>query len=260
MRVALCISGQPRMAHHTYPLIKANIIDPNNADVFIHMHFDPKNTYIEKSHLDNGQRYVATTLANELVELYAPKAFLIEKPKQVIKPNFTIPEGRIDRSREINHHRSNWTDDDHRLHMVKQLTSMYYSIFKCNELKEIYANEHGIHYDYVIRIRFDATPKHPLRCAEFDPNYIYYQEMGQPDNLISDWINFGSNRIMNVYASLYFTMDYYGSFMHLKKDDRQPNTFEPSDLSPGFAEFMLRDAMFLHKIEKRPFTIDCGLA
>ena len=100
MRVALCISGQPRMAHYTYPLIKANIIDPNNADVFIHMHFDPQSTYIEKSHLDSGQCYIAPTLADELVELYAPKACLIEKPKQVIKPNFQISEGRIDRSRK----------------------------------------------------------------------------------------------------------------------------------------------------------------
>lgn len=248
------------MGHHTYPFIKANIIDPNNADVFMHMNFDPSNSYIEKSHLDKGQCHLAPALAAEMITLYAPKRVLVEAPKQVIKPLFPVPEKRIERTKSMNHHRSAWTDDEHRLHIVKQTTSMYYSIFKCNELKEVYANEHGIHYDYVIRIRFDVVPKQPLVCATYDPNFIYYQEMGQPDNLISDWINFGSNRIMNVYSSLYFTMDYYNSFLHMKKEDRQPNTYEPSDVSPGFSEFLLRDTMFLHKIEKRSFNVGCDLA
>ena len=48
-KIALCISGQPRNAIETFPLIYENIIIPNNADVFIHMNFDSNNTYIENS-------------------------------------------------------------------------------------------------------------------------------------------------------------------------------------------------------------------
>ena len=259
MRVALCISGQPRMGHQTFPLIKANIIDPNNADVFIHMNFDPNTSYIEKSHLDKGQCHLHPTVASEMIDLYKPKKVLVEAPKQWRKPNFPVNECRIQRSRSMNP-RPEWTDEDHRTHTVKQITSSYYSIFKCNELKEVYANENGIHYDYVIRIRFDIMPKQPLVCSKYDPNFIYYQELGQPDNLISDWINFGSNRIMNVYSTLFFTMDYYNSFEHLKKEDRQPNTLEPSDKSGGLYEYMVRDIMHLHKIEKRGINIGCELA
>lgn len=40
MKVAICISWQPRCALETYPLIYENIIIPNNADVFIHMNYD----------------------------------------------------------------------------------------------------------------------------------------------------------------------------------------------------------------------------
>ena len=258
MRVAVCISGQPRCGHQTYPLIKANIIDPNNADVFMHMNFDPNNSYIEKRHLDNGHCHLPSTLASEMIELYKPKKVLVEPPRQWIKPNFPIPEKRIADSRSMNG-RSTWTDEEHRLHVVKQATAMYYSIFKCNELKEVYSNEHGIHYDYVIRIRFDITPKRPIICSSYDSNFIYYQELGQPDNLISDWINFGSSRIMNVYSSMFFLMDYYNSFEHLKKDDRQPNTLESSNSSAGFLEHWIRDLMYHHKIEKRAFDIECGL-
>jgi hypothetical protein len=248
------------MAHHTYPLIKANIIDPNNADVFIHMNFDPNTSYIEKTHLDNGVCHMSSTIGSEVIELYKPKKVLIEPPRQWIKPHFPIPETRIENIKNMNRSRSSWTNEEHRAHAVKQLTSMYYSIFKCNELKEVYASEQGIHYDYVIRIRFDVTPKRPLVCSQYDPNFIYYQEMGQPDNLISDWINFGSSRIMNVYSTLFFTMDYYNSFTHLKKEDRQPNTLEPSEISAGYAEHFVRDMMHHHKIEKRGFNVECGLA
>jgi len=46
-KVALCISGQPRRALETFPFINENIIKPNNADVFIHMHYDDENLYID---------------------------------------------------------------------------------------------------------------------------------------------------------------------------------------------------------------------
>jgi len=258
MRVAVCLSGQPRSVEDTFPYIYNNIIVPNNADVFVHLNFDPNNTYIEKSHMDKKNCIVPSN-ADEIVKnLYNPKRMLVEIPKNFSKPTFNIPENRISGSMVMNKHK-NWSEEEHRSHCVKQLFSLYYSIFKCNELKEVYANEHGIVYDYVIRIRFDSMPMSPLDCSKYDPNFIYYQELGQPDNLISEWINFGSNSIMNVYASLYFMTDYLNTFDFMKKSDRQPNTLEPSDRSAGFSEYYIRDLMYLCKIPKQPFNINCGL-
>ena len=54
MRVAVCLSGQPRNALITYEYIFQNIIQPNNADVFIHMNYDENNLYMEKTHIDKG--------------------------------------------------------------------------------------------------------------------------------------------------------------------------------------------------------------
>jgi hypothetical protein len=98
---------------------------------------------------------------------------------------------------------------------------MYYSIFKCNELKETYANENGIVYDYVIRVRFDFLPKQPIYCMSIDPNFIYYVAMSQPDDLISDWLNMGSNAIMNIYESLYLNMEYLNTLQLIKRDSRE---------------------------------------
>ena len=258
MRVALCISGQPRSALSTFPYIMKNIIEPNNADVFIHMHYDSENFFMEKSHADKGNCILEKGLDQQLIDLYKPKKYLIENPRNFQKPNINIPEKRLERSKQMNSHKE-WTDKEHRSYIIKQLTSMYYSIYKSNELKEIYANENGFVYDYVIRIRFDLLPLEPLYCSNLDSNYIHYIEMGQPDQLISDWLNIGSNLTMNIYASLYLNMEYLNTFKYYKKEERLPNLLEPSDVCGGLSEHMLRDLMFLYKIPKNGIRINCEL-
>jgi len=258
MKVALCISGQPRQALHTFPYIMKNIIEPNNADVFIHMHYDDDNLFIEKAHANNGNCILEKGIAQQLIKLYQPKRFFIEKPRNFQKPNIGIPEKRFENIKKMNSHKD-WSDKEHILYHVKQLTCMYYSIYKANELKEVYANENGFVYDYVIRIRFDLLPLEPIYCSQLDPHFIHYLEIGQPDQLISDWINIGSNTIMNIYASLYLNMDYLNTFKYFKKEDRQPNHLEPSDTYPGFSEHMLRDLIDLYRIPKRGFYSNCKL-
>jgi hypothetical protein len=249
MKIALCISGQPRSAMETYPYIYENIIKPNNADVFIHMNYDDSNLYMEKNHTDNGNCMLSKGIDKTIIEMYKPIRYLVESPRNFRKPNFNIAEKRIKNTKKMNSHK-NWNDEETQQHIVKQMTSMYYSIFKCNELKETYANENGFQYDYVIRIRFDLILYQAIICNQLDPNFIYYLEMGQTDHLISDWLNIGSNSIMNIYSNMYFSMDYINQFRFFKKHERQINTLEPSEICGGAYEYMLRDLLFLHKIPK----------
>ena len=258
MKVALCLSGQPRCVKETYPYIYENIIKPNNADVFIHMNYSKKNTYIEKTHIGRDNCILEEGLDEVVYNLYKPLQFLVEEPKNFIKSNLKIPEKRLDNMIELNKDKG-WSREEHKRHIVKQMCSMFYSIFKCNELKENYANQNGIIYDYVIRLRFDAVPRVPLCCSNYEPSFIYYQNLGQPDNLISDWINFGSNSIMNIYCSVYLMLDYLNSFQFFKKDDRDINTIEPSDIVGGFSEYLIRDIMKLFKIPSKSFDIGCYL-
>jgi len=258
MKVAVCISGQPRRALETFPYIKKFIIEPNDADVFIHMHFDKNALYMEKSHADNGHCALEPDIDMRVLQAYNPVRYLVEPPRNFSRPLLNVSDKRLNNFIEMNKHKE-WTRQQHKEHMIKQMTSMYYSIYKCNELKEVYANENRIVYDYVIRLRFDSLPRAPLVCSQYDPNFIYYQEIGQGDNLISDWINFGSNAIMNVYASLYLMMEYLNTFQFYKHSERLPNTVEPSTTCGGLAEHMLRDLMSLYKIPKRPFNIGLNL-
>ena len=258
-KVALCISGQPRSAIETFPLIYENIIVPNNADVFIHMNFDSNNTYIEKSHSDNGICNLTSNIDKQVIELYKPKNVVIEKPKNFKNKNIQIPINRLERSKKMNSHKE-WNDEQHTEYTIKQLYSMYYSIYKCNELKELYALENNIHYDYVIRIRFDITPRDKIICSNYDSNFINYLDIGQPDELISDWLNFGSNAIMNIYASLFLNIEYLNKYTFYKKNERLLNLLEPSEYCGGLYEHMLRDLMHLHKIPKHGIKLNCGLA
>ncbi len=136
---------------------------------------------------------------------------------------------------------------------------MFYSIFKANELKENYANQNGIVYDMVIRLRFDCIPLTPITLDSYDPNFLYYHDLGHPDQIISDWINFGSNLIMNVYSSMYLQFEYLNSLRYLSLEDRLPNTLEPSVKCGGFAEHAIRDLMMLFKIPSRKVGLNCIL-
>lgn len=254
MKVALCLSGQPRVALETFANIKKYIIEPNNADVFIHLNYDKNVNYIERSHLDNRVCTYPENIDDIVEKLYSPKRMLVETPKVFNNPNIKLTDLRIMRMREMNKHKQ-MTREEMIFHTKKQFMSMYYSIYKCNELKELYANENGFVYDYVIRLRFDALIDRELDCSKLDPNYIYYQELSQPDKLISDWINVGSNMIMNVYASIFLNLEYLNSFMFFKKEERLENTYEESNECAGGVEYNIRDIMTLFKIPSKHFNI-----
>lgn len=263
MKIALCLSGQPRKALETFPFIKQYIINSNKyigdtVDVFIHMNYDNNNTYIEKSHLDSGECHLKKDIDKELINLYQPQDYLVEKHRSFYNPNLKIPESRIKNYLQMNKHK-NLNEEAVKKHIIKQLLSCYYSIYKCNELKEKYANDNHFVYDYVIRMRFDAVPQLPLICRNFNPDYIYYQEMGHKDDLISDWLNFGSNSIMNIYSSIFLHIEYINSFKFYKKKDRNENTLEPSDECGGLYEHTIRDLFHFFKIPKKPFNIHLKL-
>lgn len=257
-RVAVCLSGQPRAAKETFHLIMNNIILPNQADVFIHMNFDPNTLYMEKSHADKGKCNLEFGIDKWIIEHYQPKKWMIEPPRDYKNAIIGMSEKRLENHKRMNSHK-NWTEEQHHEYITRQMYNMYYSIYKANELKELYMLETGNHYDYVFRLRFDITPRDKILAKDYNPNYIYYLDIGQPDSLISDWLNFGSNAIMNIYASIFLHLEYLNNFNFFKKEEREDNHLEPSDSYSGLYEFLLRDIMFLHKIPKFGIKRICGL-
>jgi len=206
MKVALCLSGQPRFVEYTYQKIKENIIDPNNADVFIHTWYDKD--LIGKNFTDynaSGWNYNSTNSKYKenidliINEVYKPKKMIAEKEKNFYDDNLKI-------EKTINKHAQHYS----KKYFSKMLYSSWYSILKSNTLKEEYRLENDIKYDYVIRARFDCQLNRKLNCSNYDPNFLYTDR--RPDfpihRMIEDWFAFGSNKIMNIYSSSFNLMNY----------------------------------------------------
>ena len=43
---------------------------------------------------------------------------------------------------------------------------------------------------------------------DYDMDFLYYQEMGQPDNMVSDWINFSNSKNMDIFSSIFNNFEY----------------------------------------------------
>jgi hypothetical protein len=206
MKVALCLSGQPRFIEHTFKNIKENLIDPNDADVFIHSWYDkslvnkPFVNYNANGYsLENEHNKYIDNIDNTIINLYNPKKFIFENEKN-------IHDDTLNLDKYIN----TYLPHCQREYVVKMLYSSWYSVLKSNMLKEEFRLDNNIYYDFIIRARFDCQLNKPIICSEYDPNYLYTDY--RPDlprlNLIEDWFAFGSNYIMNIYSSAFNFIPY----------------------------------------------------
>lgn len=191
-QIALCLSGQPRFFQNGYVSLKEALFKPNpNIDVFIHAWFDESLvgsdfdcSYWNQGKSDNYRPSTPLLLS----ELFNPKKMLIEKPR-----NFDL----IDYSSQK------------ALQPAHITFSMYYSIFKSNELKQQYEVENHFCYDFVVRARFDARIETSLDLRKFDNDFLYYHnDCPNPDGL-NDQFAFSNSRIMDIYSSLIHYIEKY---------------------------------------------------
>lgn len=249
MRVAVCLSGQMRSFKECYPNIYQYIIQPNNADVFLHSWYDEEQLH----QLASDTKRTNTTFQRgddqELLRLYQPKAYCIEKPFSFFNPKMEIPMAFMTRAAGMMGEPS--PNETVYRHVVNTTYSMMYSIFKCNQLKEEYAYKNNLYYDVVIKLRYDVIVEQPLLCAEYPIDAIYYPDLGHPDELIADWINMGSTPIMNVHASTFLHLEYIHKFQYFPLEVRYPNTLYPSERCTWGNEHLLRDMMTLFNIPKK---------
>jgi hypothetical protein len=247
MKVALCLSGQLRTFEKTYELIYNNIIVPNNADVFIHSWITDENTYFGT---DPSRIYITDDNSHlKALELYKPKKYLFEKPKSFKNyHHLKIPIGWQ------NTCKSNIINPS--AHIATQTVSMFYGIYKCNELKEDYANENNITYDAVIRLRFDAIIPKQILISNFNLNNLYYQNLNHPDNIISDWINIGNNNIMNIFSSIFL---YIGFLNNLKQNEHTYVSIHPDPDCFWGNEYLIYEIIKRFSIKSLPYDFKASL-
>lgn len=165
MKTALCLSRQPRFIEKGIESLKANVLNKNSIDVFIHCWYDedsPDFTFDSSQfHLESkvGKQSQKT---KELLNEINPQKIIFEKPKAF----------------EQFSHLSD-------LPTAKQtkLASMFYSCYKANELKAKFEKENNFKYDAVIKTRVDILYKNEILLSELEnlnfQKFIYASEKYQ---------------------------------------------------------------------------------
>lgn len=203
MKVALCLSGQPRVVDVGYHKLSNTILKFNDVDVFIHTWFDPENLSTQSVIPGRESHSLDANAIEKLKQYYNPKKILVEKPK-VWNRKFEFPEKTFIKAHTWVHEVRSGLESALG-YLCNTTHCMWYSIMMANLLKEQYSTETGVQYDIVIRNRIDYGPHVGLKFEEPLPqdNIVVYQKLEQPDGMIGDWFAFGSNNSMNVYSGVF---------------------------------------------------------
>jgi hypothetical protein len=207
LRVAICFSGQPRFVNECYAGIKNNLLDQNpgdDFDVFVHTWYSEdsaeKVLYSNELSSFSGDAKIKSGVIEDIKKLYSPKKIITDEPKKIISD---ICFDNVSEKYFAGYSSSGLTRKEFGDIKVNNLYSMWYSILQSNLLKREYELSSGKIYDIVIRFRFDNICRRPIVLNDINPDFLYYQEMGQPDGMISDWINISSSKNMDTYSSIF---------------------------------------------------------
>ena len=177
MKVALCLSGQPRVIDIGYQKLKNALLDHNDVDVFVHTWFDDENLSTESVIPGREGHQINPHAIDQIIHLYKPKAISVEKPKTWNR-QFEYPQKTFEKAHT-------WALEIPGDNPIEKATGyldntthcMWYSILMSNITKERYATESNTHYDWVIRNRFDYGPHVTIEFMEppEDDSAVYYQ-------------------------------------------------------------------------------------
>jgi len=205
MRVAICLSGQPRSWKKCYENWLLNLFPQVQKDIFLHL-WD-YNTLPSNFH-DNCYFTIDDSEKDDILYTLNPKKYLFDSrhinpsgPQEIPKNNFvSTPIGW-------------WCH------------SQYYSMWHSSRLKRTYEIENKFEYDLVIRLRTDLILTNPIHQHLIDPNTVYTVGNGY----ISKY-----NRFLIADTFFYsdsFTFDqvneYYFSLKFIDAKDVSEGSYEP---------------------------------
>ena len=180
MKIALCLSGQPRAFKEGFKYHKLNLLDHYDVDVFCHVWNDAN--------------------IQELINLYNPKLSLVEPSPNVDLSKYTrVPPPQ-----------PNWKVKD----PARSVYNLTLSLFKANELKMQYENEKYFKYDWVVRSRYDFALNVVIPFDKLDHNKLYIPNcrMSPARDFGNDQFAIGSSKVMDIYSDCFLHLnEYYDS-------------------------------------------------
>lgn len=175
MKIAVCISGQPRAYAQGYEYMKRNLLDKYDCDIFIH-------TWHNKVY---G--------TEDVISLYNPKMWNTERP---------FSPGVFDAKYTNTPNAKGWPPT--------ATVSMFYSMFQSLTLKTNYEIMHN-KYDWIVKTRFDYAINGVIPFEQLDKTKLYIPNcrMTPMRDFGNDQFAFGSNMVMTDYMSTYLYMNEY---------------------------------------------------
>jgi len=172
MKIALCLTGQPRCYVQGFSYISKNLLSQYDVDVFIHTWYNPEVNY------------------EELLDLYLPKSYTIDDP---LTRQFANKYTRISNPR----------------FPAYNTLSSFFSVFNSIFLKKKYELSNGIRYDAVVRCRFDMALNFVPDFNTMEPDILYVPDdlMSIGNELISDHFAYGDTDVMDKYSTTFINSD-----------------------------------------------------
>ena len=182
MKIAICLSGQPRFLERGYQQISEKITSKYDVDFFVHTWWDNNLSAIGSN---RGYTYKSNSL--ELIMEYYKPILMLNEPQIIF---------------------NTYNDVDYE--KIKPISpySMFYSIKSSNDLKSFYEKKNNFKYDVVIRCRFDILIEiFDINLSDIDLSYIYTDAVG--NGFPNDQLAISSSENMDYYSSLYDRIDTY---------------------------------------------------
>ena len=172
MKLALCLSGQPRSYVKVFDYLKKNLLDPYDVDIFIH-------SWKLNNYQQNTFEYVTG--------LYGPVSIFFDKElPNTINSDMIVPNAS---------------------HPANFCTSMFYSIYRSNDFRIRHQTLNDVKYDYVIRSRFDFALNKVIDFNSLERGKLYIpKDTDGPNPLLNDQFAIADPDTMNVYASTFLNL------------------------------------------------------
>lgn len=173
MKIALCLSGQPRSFEKAFEYVNKNLLSVYDVDVFFHS-WKASDDYTQRNNFI------------KIHDLYKPIYGFFDSPlPETTNSDLVVPNAS---------HPSNFC------------TSMFYSIYRANDFRIRHEIMQGKRYDFVIRSRFDLALNKIIDFNSFEGNTVYVSKDCDGPSLLNDQFAIADSDTMNVYASTFLNL------------------------------------------------------
>lgn len=202
MKIALCFSGLPRFIDKTVDNIKHNIIQDYDVDVFAHTWYK-KDLIMRDDGSDTWSSLIYNQNPTEIITTaYNVKSICVEEPIDFYT-NSLLHQYNIKPTLEK--YMPHFLSEKGMEYFINLVHSMWYSIYRSNQLKVEYELAHNFTYDLVVRSRFDTLYNKPIPFNSYDLTAINVSHNAgtivHPQ--VRDWFAFSTSHNMDIYADVY---------------------------------------------------------